>query len=463
MLPSARMATQMRWWLVDRFTAQGTGRRVAVSGERFASLMQRLDVRAEIEVPDRLGAAPHRRFVVEFERPRALRVTDLIEGDSVLRRLRDLGDRLARERDTTLAAVIAGVQAIVGPGRLTEHLEADAAPPPAASEEPPPREEPPAPSEADDLFARVEMPVAGAPTPKSGVDALVGALLGKPKRAPSPVASQARISAAQRIHQAVTATALDILQHPEVAGLEASWRGLRMLVGASPGHDRLALDLVDADLETVPDGIVLPEAARERPDAVFIGPALADADRLDAIARWAEHQQIPVVVTIDEALPFTDLDDLAQTGATPAWTALTQQSRSQWICAAMNPVVLVHEDTPLGPRLLGGSPAFALAAMYAAALDREAGLQAIVGPARALVAPAAHDVDIGPGERRTIPTAYYAPLRVQQAAAQLGVTLLGSSPGTDRVIVADNPMVFGPSTSLLQRIRAAFAARRAVA
>lgn len=393
-------------------------------------------------------------------------MADVIEGEPVLRQLRELAERVAKERETALATIVAGVRTIVGPGRLTERLEIDAAPQstaatnaPAESPQTPAAQ--PASSPADDIFAHVELPAPTAPTAKSGVDAFVSALLGKPKRAPSAEASQARMSAAQRILEAVTATALDILQHPEVAGLEASWRGLKMVVGASPGHDRLALDLVDADVEALPEALALPSSAKERPDAIFVGPALSDAGRLDALATWAERHQIPVIVAIDEALPFTDLDDLAQADANPGWTSLMQQPRSQWICAAMNPIVLVHEETTAGPRLLGGSPAFALAAMYAAALDRDAGLQAIVGPGRALVAPAAHDVDIGPQERRTIPTAYFAPLRVQQAAAQLGVTLLGSQPGSDRVLLADNPMVFGPTTSLLHRIRAAFAARRA--
>lgn len=466
----------MRWWVVDRFTNDPKGQRVQVSGERFASVMHRLGVRATVDVPDRLGAAATRRFDVEFERPRALRVADLIEASPVLRALRELAERLRREREISPAAAASRVEAIVGKGRLAARLAPEAGNDPEASA--PPAPAPPlAPPEAtsvpsregssggNDIFSQVELPTASGgestlEVAKTGVDAFVGAILGKTKASSPGVSPDVRASAAEQILAAVTATAVDILEHPEVAGLEASWRGLKMVMAASPGHDQLSIELVDTAAEALTSGWTLPTSGKERPDAVFVGPALRDLSQLQALADWAEKHQIPVVVAIDEALPFGDLANTSQSDdATPAWSAFRQESRSQWVCVAMNPVVLVHEETAIGPRFLGGSPAFALAAMLGAALEREAGLQSIVGPRRAWVAPAAHDVELSAGERRTIPTAYFASWTVQQASARLGITLLGSEAGSDRVIVADTPMVHGPQASLVPRIRAACAAR----
>lgn len=461
---------QMRWWFIDRFTSSPTGRRVAVSGERFASVMHRMGVRASVDVPDRLGSAPTRHFDIEFERPRALRVTDLIEGEPALRDLKALADRLRKERDVTVEAAAARVEAVVGKGQLSSALIATATPtapdaaitPRAPAETPAPQQTPE--SNAPDIFARVEMPTASTlDVARSGVDAFVGAVLGRASRSrPTPTSSApVRKSAADLIEQAVTATALDILEHPDVAGLEASWRGLKMVVAASPGHDQLAIDLVDVGVDGLTHTWTLPASSRERPDAIFIGPSLQSVGDVVELAALAERERIPVVVAVDESLPFADLDDLAASDASPSWTELRAQSSSAWICATMNPVVLVHEVTPQGPRFLGGSPAFAVAAMLAAALERDRGLQSVGGPRHAFVAPAAHDIEIAPGEQRTVPTAYFAPWALQNAAARLGVTLLGSEAGSDRVIVADTPMVHGPQAALVQRIRSAFAARSA--
>jgi len=452
---------QMRWWFVDRFTRKPDGRRIQVSGERFAALMSRLEVRATVEVADRLGDLQTRTFSVEFERPRTFRLNDLIEASPLLRQLRDLAFNLQRERNLSLAQVSAKVEDIVGQGRLTRLLAGTPSEPAASPSGPSTPASGPSPNpRVDDIFAQAELRAPSLDDEvKSGVDAFVGALLGKRKR--PEATAEARASVAEIISAAVVTTAMDILEHPDVASLEASWRGLKMLMGSVPGHDQLSIEIVDADPGDLMAALTWPTSSRERPDAVFIGPALRDLDTVAALAELGERQNTPIVVAIDEGLPFANLDEHGGADLQENWSAFAKTSASQWVCATMNPIVLVHEDTTIGPRLLGGSPAFALAAMFASTFDREAGLRSATGKANALVAPAAHDVTTAHKESRTIPTAYFASVPMQQAAARAGVVLLGSEVGSDRVLVVDTPMVFGPQASLLMRIRQAHAARRA--
>ncbi len=438
-----------------------------MSGERFATVMKRMGVDAAVMLPESLGDAVSGPVPLQFPRPRTFRVDDVIDAVEPLRKLRDLAQALTREQDLAPEVVKARVERIVGKGGLADQFEPesvsgdddkpDTPEPPEAALEPQPDPAPEQRFTADDIFSKVDLP-GGSPTAvaKSGLDAFVGAIRGG--RAQTGVVDvQARVDAVQQIRRTVAAAATTLLGQPVVARLEAAWRGLRMLVAESPGHEHLAIDLLDVDPSCILEALerALRPDDPERPDAVFIGVA-TPLSTLEAIITLAASASIPVVVGVGRTLtgPAWREDDPF---VAPDWTMLREQEAADWLCAAANPVVLAHEATPAGPRVVMGSAAWGVAAILAAAIGRTGSLASATGPAGAVVAPAAHDVDLGFTEPRTIPTREYADVGALQRAADHGIVLLGSAPGSDQFLMGSG--VMAGRGNLLRRIERCAEAR----
>ncbi|MBV1857755.1 MAG: type VI secretion system contractile sheath large subunit [Nannocystaceae bacterium] len=419
-----------------------------MSGERFATVMKRLGVDAAVMLPESLGDAALGPVPLQFTRPRTFRVEDVVEAVEPLRKLRDLAQALTKEQDLAPEVVRARVERIVGKGGLADRFQPKAPIQGDKPELPEPHEpevhEPAAPAPAlaldDDIFAMAELP-GGSPqaTAKSGLDAFVSAVRGS--RAQTGVVDvQSRVDAAQQIRRTVAAAAASLLGQPVVARLEASWRGLRMLVASSPGHEDVGIDLVDVD----PDNILeaLERCVRHddphRPDAVFVGMATPPST-LEALTEFAAKLRVPIVVGVGRTLTgpaWREEDPFVS----PDWSALRELEAADWLCGAANPVVLIHEETPAGPRLVLGSAAWGVASVLAAAVGRGGDLRSAMGPAGAVVAPAAHDVDLGFSEPRTIPTREYADVGALSRAADHGIVLLGSAPGSDQFLIGSGTM-----------------------
>lgn len=455
-----------RWLAAATFTTSPTGQKVPVSGERFATVMKRVGVDAAVMLPESLGDAALGPVPLQFNRPRTFRVEDVVEAVEPLRKLRDLAQALTKEQDLAPEVVRARVERIVGKGGLADRFQAKAAvqqdkpelPEPPEPDEPEPESAPtPALAAADDIFAMAELP-GGSPkaTAKSGLDAFVSAVRGSRSQT-GIVDVQTRIDAAQQIRRTVAAAAASLLGQPVVARLEASWRGLRMLVASSPGHEDVGIDLVDVD----PDNILeaLERCVRhddpQRPDAVFVGMATPPST-LEALTEFAARLRVPIVVGVGRTLTgaaWREEDPFVS----PDWSALRELEAADWLCGAANPVVLTHEETHAGPRLVLGSAAWGVASVLAAAIGRGGDLRSAMGPAGAVVAPAAHDVDLGFSEPRTIPTREYADVGALSRAADHGIMLLGSAPGSDQFLIGSG--VMAGRGNLIRRIEDAARSR----
>jgi hypothetical protein len=450
-----------RWLAAATFTTSPTGQKVPVSGERFATVMKRLSVDAAVMLPESLGDAALGPVPLQFNRPRTFRVDDVIDAVEPLRKLRDLAQALTKEQDLAPEVVRARVERIVGKGGLADRFKLEEAPPADDKPEPPEPPEAPAPppdapsasGDDDDIFSKVELP-GGRPdvTAKSGLDAFVSALRGG--RAQKGVVNvQARVDAAQQIRHTVAAAATSLLGQPVIARLEAAWRGLRMLVAASPGHEDVGIDLVDVDPDNILESLerCLRNDDPHRPDAVFVGMPTPPST-LEALAELGARVRIPIVVGVGRTLTgYAWRED--DPFVAPDWTALCQREAADWLCAAANPVVLSHEETAAGPRLVLGSAAWGVAAILSAAIGRGGDLRSAVGPAGAVVAPAAHDVDLGFSEPRTIPTREYANVGALERASEAGIVLLGSAPGSDQFLIGTGRMA--GKGNLLRRIETA--------
>ena len=88
------MLESLRFLFVGRFSQSPKGDRITVSGDRMADVMARLDLRASVEVADRLGSAPTRRYEIELSSARALRVADVWGAHEPLRSLGEIATAL---------------------------------------------------------------------------------------------------------------------------------------------------------------------------------------------------------------------------------------------------------------------------------------------------------------------------------------------------------------------------------
>lgn len=457
------------------YSATPDGRKRAVSGERFPTIMQQVGVRAEVSLPPTLGDKVLDRVELEFDRPRKFKVSEVIAALEPLRQLQALADTLDRDRDIVPDVAAARIEKIVGAGGLAQRIREGA--PKAETNKPPVPPVPSEPSEPDTpaaeaapegeskssidaIFAKVESPRATTtPTAKSGLDAFIGAMrTGKQKSVRVDAKTVEHASA--KIREEVEELAIRALGNPTLARIESSWRGLKMVVSEAPQHEKLAIDLLDASpenlLETLEKHLVAADPGR--PDAVFVG-LVVPPSAMAPLAALAERSGVPIVVGVSEATTGHVWTDPDEPSPMPDWAALRRQSCAGWLGAAANPVVLYNEDAAgTAPRVVLGSAAWGVAALLAASIKRGDGPNRAVGPAGAVVSPAAIEADVGFADPRTIPTASYADLQAQKRAAEHGVILLGSEPGSDQVLVAAMRMA-GGTGSLPACIQSAARAR----
>lgn len=455
MVSASGSARPLRWLVVGPFSVAPDGRKFAVAGERFATVMSGLDLRATVEVPDRIGSARARSITVAFPKLTSFRIADVVLAVPELARLQALAERLAKSGTDE---AIARVQSEVGAGRLVDALRGE--PEPVVATEPEPeaaRPEPTTPSPGaaptdasgdpiDAIFARATTEPEAAPSAvaKKGLDAFIGAMRRGGASSATPTTDRARAqSAADTIRAVVHATASDVLEHEVVRAMEVAWRSLRMVVSAAPGADDLGIDGLDAThartLERLPELLSGPPLSR--PDLVVLTAPVSDTDTLDALARIAARHHVPIVAEIDPALAGASVHGDAPPEIPAAWAELRRRPDTAWLAVAINPPALVTEPAPASRARFGGAAA-AIAAMAAASVGRSAAPGDILGRSGMLVAPAAHDAEVQ-GERRTIPTARFCSLSRQRELAARGVIALGSEPGRPELRLAAAPTVGG--------------------
>ncbi len=459
------MLETLRFLFVGRFSGSPKGDRITVSGERMADVMARLELHAVVEVADRLGSAPSRRYDLKLSSARALRVADVWAEHEPLRSLAEVATSLVRPQAAIrLTEAIDRVRTLVGEGALVQALIA-LEPPPTAASVGSPAVVPPAPSSTsgggsaiDAIFAQAELPqpdtVAAA---RSSIDAFVGAM-----RKPTPGGVVKPTGASQRasalILDAIEATAADALGHQPAAAIETSWRGLKFVLGESPGHAKLAIELLDTDTDHRIDALRR-TLERAPVDAVFVTDAPDDLAVHAELAALGAAMHTPIIVALDA--------ELLDAGNAPlsAWVELRGNPVTQWLCAAANEIVLACETTRVGPRVVFGPAVFAIAAMLGASLRRDGTFGDAFGRAGAVVGPASWTPQLGRGSGRNLPVRASMAVDAMRTMVDSGITVLGAEPGGERVLAVGAPMVAkldGPG--LAGRIlvgRAARAARAA--
>lgn len=469
------MAGPLRFLFVGQFTAQPSGERVTVSGERMADVMARLKLRTAVVVADRLGNAGQRTYELQLGSARALRVADVIADHQPLAALAEIATALVRPGNAiSIDDAIARVEQVVGAGPLSRALAALQQPPTPASTTAAPSTAQAAPAPAapaavadgiDGIFAQADVPQGDdvVRAAKTGLDAFIGAMRGGREKAPASRSDEQRRRASSLVSDAVEATAADLLSQDPVAALEANWRGLKLVLGESPGHSRLAVELLDASGDAIADALSRVLDGELVPDAIFVTEAFADPATMASLAARGADASVPIIVTLDpEALEAGELP-------MQAWSELRRTTAAAWLCAATNDLVATYEATRVGPRVAFAAPVFALAAMLAASLRRDGTFGDAFGRAGAIASPASRPLGDRRAGTRNIPTRAEMTPEPMRQMADVGVVVLGSEPGGERLIAIGAPMVAsadGPTLAgriLVGRaVRAAISARDGV-
>lgn len=453
--------SRVRWLIAGIFSPSPAGRAFTVSGERFSDVLAGCNVRLDVDVADHLGAGGTRTFELAFTRPRDFRVDHVVGQQPTLQALREIADALERPRDPiSRSTAVDRVRGLVGEGPLSRTMQGAAqvveAEPGAAAADPTTTR----PSESggastsdgdrativDAIFAKASAPdEADQPSTtaaRSGLDAFIGAMRGdKGTRRAGATKSDDAVGV---IRAAIERTALDVLSHPRIAALEQAWRGLRMVVAESPGHDDLAIDGLDVTSDALPQALDERLAAQSphlRPDAVFVTHGLDDTALLQQLALVGARHEVMIVVGVTPDTFGAVIDEQWPTALEPppSWSALRDDASSRWLAVAANAVVVANDPTRSGTRLVTTDASFGLAALLSAAMGRSGTLADAVGRQGTISAPAAQDIDARGHGPVTLPTRWPASVPAQQAAAEVGVTLFGHD--LDRLRLAAAPTV----------------------
>ena len=416
---SDEQGSLVRFRVLGAFSVAPAGRRFVVTPDTFAARLAEAELRAEVTVADRLGAAPERRFAVSFDKLASFRAADVVAASPELSALADLAESGGSPEDLE-----ARVTDLVGVGKLSAAVSGEPAEPSDAS------------TPVDAIFEAVDV----KPGPAGAVDAFVRSV----RPAGTGVSKRSR-QARDAIEEAVYLTAGDILASDAVRSLESAWRGLKLLVDQCTAGAAIVIDVVDVSPGDVLAAAEaeLPEELVDHPDAIVVVDPCSDIALLTELAALGERLHAPVIVhaapailgAADHDALIAKLDD--DVGAQPpAWRDLRSTDPARWLCAVVNPFVAHTEGSRATRRSVLGSPALAVAALLAASFRDTRAFGRILGQPGSLQALATRELTSGRHAGVAVPTATFFSAHVQDRLATLGLTGLGSGRNTDRLILS---------------------------
>jgi type VI secretion system protein ImpC len=451
-----KTGTSVRWLVVGAYSATPAGRRFQLSTNDLAAALEAAKVSARATVTDRLGADATRAFDVTFPTFKSFQASDVVASVSPLRELQALAAGLAHTDPTKRPApdeAIARVVALVGDGKLAAALRpklgvAKPAAPAASPASPAAPAAGGATMSVDDLLDATAPTAPHAPTASSAIGSFLKAVREPSAPATAPSAGRA---ARDLIEGEIFLTAVDILKEPGVAALESAWRGVKMLVDASPANAGMGIEVVDV----APDGAI--DAARgaladveldDLPDAVFVSDPCDDVEGLSAWANFGADYDIPVLASVthrffrvaDAGAVAAKLDD--EDGGLPdAWKALRNDDASRWLSVVTNRVVLRLEGTGTVKRPVFGSPVLALAAMIAQSYNRTGAFAQVVGESVSMPAPGSWELPTGRDAGMLVPTENFLSASAQTALWRLGIIGFGSRRNSGNLVLKGVPTV----------------------
>lgn len=377
---------RVRWLVAGALRPSPSGERFMLTEDAFAEQLGRSASNLHITVQDRIGASDVNSYAVSLPRLHAFQLSELVDSTPDLRVLRTAHAALSGA-GTLSPDDAAHLKSVMGQGRLAATM-AQAAQGSRSSE-------------------------------------------------------QARRNALAALEEALFSTARDILQHPHVARLESAWRGLQWLSEHCPASTGLDIEALDVEPASLVEALTqcVDTTPLQRPDACFILDESADLDTLHQLAALGEQASLPIVVAVPHSLlgigpsPTNESESRAR----EAWKRLRADESSRWLCAALNPVVMLAEEHGELRRQCFASPALAVAAMLAASFRDTRTFGRLVGPGSGSRAPAAWK----PQGSSTLATEVGLSLREQERLAGQGLAAVGGFWDSNAVALAAAPTVYG--------------------
>jgi hypothetical protein len=378
--------SRTRLLFVGAFSPAPTGKLETVTTERAARPFEAAPLALAPEVTDRLGGGARRRVNVSFGKLVDLKTSEVVKANPELAALRALAEDLGAGRKD-LAAAAAAVEAAVGAGKLADLVH----------------------------------------TGSDGADG--------------------RKKARDGIERAVLETAREALAAPEVAALEAAWRGLRLV--AERAGKEIELQVMDtglAEAQARLDEYLGQTQTFDRPDVIFVVEPVSKVADVAALAGLAADYSVPIVVEGVPALvgagSVREIPHLAaEAPSAEGWAELRADDTAGWCCVALNRVLAAVDGAGSSARAVLASASFGVGALLAQSYLATGGPGRIFGAAGGLTAPGTWEVDAGRGEPLAIAVEAFLSIDAQSKLAGRGALGLGGPRNSDRVQIAAAPLL----------------------
>lgn len=436
-------SAQVHWLVAGRFGLK-RGRTLTLTRADYNEALEKAKLEVKATIPDRIGTGETRTITLKIDSLKVLSLKHIVGALPDLTELLGKAEQVAKLKDPSRE----DLAKIVGHGKLLDQLAAMLNPAPAA-----PASEP-ASGDANKIF---EKGAVQEKTAKSAIDAFIrGTSSSSRSQKSRPAARQLR----DAIEAAAYGAAADVLRSPEIAEIEAAWRGLRYLVTECPKDSQMAVIALETDPEHLLEDLEARERgdAIEEPDAIFVPHDYASTDSLAALADFAEQELMPVVVGVSPSVfgvedpagvpgAFDALEKIKQKEDLPAWAVtwdeLRMRESTRWLCAVVNRLVVYTEGAGDAKRTAFASGVWGLAAMAAASYRASGGFARIFGKNGSLRAPASWTIERGADKDAASPTEAFYAIAPSELLAKNGVLGLGSARNSDTLTLVKAPMVRG--------------------
>jgi type VI secretion system protein ImpC len=331
----------------------------------------------------------------------------------------------------------------------------------------------------DALLDMVEVGAAAEPAPASAGPAPVENELSRVVAAVARGARGAQApravvgSAPQRLERAFQNLVDSILRHPEVRRLEATWRGLRLLIEHCDHRSGVEVDVVSAGRDAVTAALArLGEADGERApvDLVLVDqhvePIAVDMALLNS---WAGHAQgllAPIVLagdptmlgvdSLERAARSTSALSASDDGRAVAFRALASHEASRWLAIVLNDPLVRAPYTPSTARqqeppfeedahdtgaYVFASGAYVVGALCARSHARLRWPTAITGARDGVIGNLPVHTVTEHGHEAAIPLEVVPSEDSVKEVAKAGLILLACAPNTDAAVLARAPVI----------------------
>ncbi|MEM9196097.1 MAG: type VI secretion system contractile sheath large subunit [Myxococcota bacterium] len=431
-----RAAASVRWLLVAPLES-GKSEPFSLDRENFGSVMEEAALTASVTVPDRVGASGTRSFDLTLPSLKAFSLKELIGSVEEFQKLLVIAAKFGKGQLSPEDG-IAEIEKVVGAGQLTKSV-AEIAGIGIEASTPDGEKKTSGDGGVDAILSEAEV---ADPSASSAVSSFISNV--RKSGGGSKTVKKAGRGARDAIEEAVYGMAKAVLASEEVASLERTWRGLKLLSDQCGQSAGILLEVQDAPVDEIADRLrERPETKEfDSPDGVFVPYEIDSLELLGELANIGEGMLAPVVAavapgTLGAATHAGLLDRLDEEQGWDEWNGLRGEESTRWLTMVANRVVLRSEGAGAAKRSVIGNGVYALGAMLSKSFGGFGSFAKVVGKPGSLKAPGMHTIESGRHEGVSCPTEAFFSIRAQTQLGKRGITGLGSGRNEDRIVLTE--------------------------